>query len=160
MTQCGMLFTTPFVSHESSHNESREVSFLRGHHGVWRADRHRGRHPLDVVEGHALIDVVVADPTCRKFVERAARNDVVYSTYAKTEEGSTLPRPQKWDEICAVCSGDVQCVVFRLDCLLAEIASLASRRCAWSSHIISTLCTCSSRSVFCIVAVVSTIYSS
>ena len=32
---------------------------------------------LDAAAGHTLIDIVVADPTCRDMVERAARIDLV-----------------------------------------------------------------------------------
>ena len=36
----------------------------------------------DAVAGHTLVDIVVANPTCRDLVERRARQDLVAATDA------------------------------------------------------------------------------
>ena len=69
--------------------------------GEWRQNSHRERIgflPIsarggrggrvnivisDGALGHALVDIVVADPTCRDFVERVAGQDIVAATDAE-----------------------------------------------------------------------------
>ena len=44
----------------------------------------------DAAVGHTLVDIVVADPTRRDFMERAARQDVVATTDAERRKDVTL----------------------------------------------------------------------
>ena len=50
------------------------------------APRGRGGRVDDVAVGHTLVDIVVANPTCRNLVERAARQNLVAARDAERKK--------------------------------------------------------------------------
>ena len=76
-----MRYTTSFVSCASTRIGSALTSFLQSALGG------RGGR-VDIVTsnaavGHTLVDIIVAEPTRRDLVERAARQDLVAATHAE-----------------------------------------------------------------------------
>ena len=95
----------------------------------------------DAAVGHPLVDIVVADPTRRDLVERAARQNLDAATDEKRRK----------ETHCRDCALNTKSVPFALetcgalsnrsDRFLVECATLASRKCGASGPSISLLCT-------------------
>ena len=79
----------------------------------------------DAPVGHTLVDIVVAEPTRRDLVERAARHDLVAATYAERRKENPLSGSRNWDQNCALRS--YSSLYDRSDRFLVECAMLASR---------------------------------
>ena len=89
--------------------------------------------------GHTLVDIVVADPTRRDLVERAARQELVVAaergkeTHYRDRAAGTKFVPFALETYSALCD--------RSDRFLVECATLASREYAGSGPSVSLLCT-------------------
>ena len=91
----------------------------------------------DATVGRTLVDIVVADPTLRDLVERPARHDLAAATDAERRkethyrDHAIVPFPLE----------TYTASLDRLDRILVECATLASRECAGLGASISLLCT-------------------
>ena len=95
----------------------------------------------DAAVGHTLVDIVVADPTRRDLVERAARHDLVAARDVQrrkeTHYRDRAPK-KKFGPFALETYG---ALTNRSDRFLVECATLACRQCARSRPSISLLCT-------------------
>ena len=94
----------------------------------------------DAAVGHTLVDIVVADPTRRDLVERAARQDLVAATNDRRKETHYRDRAAgtKFVRFALETYGALS---DRSDRFLVECTTLASRECAKSGPSVSLLCT-------------------
>ena len=140
MTLCAMRFTTSFVSRTSTHIGSALASFLPSSAPGGRG----GRVDIvisDAAVGHTLVDVVVADPTCRDSVERAARHDLIAATDAERRKEAHYRDRAAGTKFVPFALETYGALSGRSDRLLVECATLASRESAGSGPSISLLCT-------------------
>ena len=54
----------------------------------------------DAAVGHTLVDIIVADPTRRDLVERAARQDLVAATNAERRKEAHYRNPHQGRNLC------------------------------------------------------------
>ena len=106
----------------------------------------------DVAVGHTLVDIVVADPTCRDLVERAVGQDLVVATHAKRrKETHYRNRSTRKKIVPFVLETYIRTYVHtyvrsyrrtygRCEQFLAECVKLACRECAGSGPSINMLC--------------------
>ena len=95
----------------------------------------------DAAGGHTLVDIVVADPTRRDLVERAARQDLVAATDAERRKESHYRDRAAGTKFVPFALGTYGALSNRSDRFLVECATLASRECARSGPSMSLLCT-------------------
>ena len=91
--------------------------------------------------GHTLVDIVVADPTRRDLVERAARHDLVAATDTEWRKESHYHYRAAGTKFVPFALETHGALSDRSDRFLVECATLASRECAGSGLSISLLCT-------------------
>ena len=69
----------------------------------------------DAVVGHNVVDIVVADPARRDFVERAAREDLGTATDAEQREETTIGIAQSGRHLCSLLPRrTVHCLIGRI----------------------------------------------
>ena len=95
----------------------------------------------DVTLGHTLVDIVVAYPTRRNLVERAARHDLVAATDAERRKVTHYRDCAAGTKFVPFALETYGALSDRSDRFLVECATLASRECAESRPSISLLCT-------------------
>ena len=95
----------------------------------------------DAAVGHTLVDIVVADPTRRDLVERAARQDLVAATDAERRKETHYRDRAAGTKFVPFALETYGALSDRSDRFLVECATLASRDCAGSGPSISLLCT-------------------
>ena len=95
----------------------------------------------DAVVGHTLVDIVVADPTRRDLVERAARQDLVAATNAERRKEAHYRDRAARTKFVSFALETYGALFDRSDRFLVECATLASRECVRSGPSISLLCT-------------------
>ena len=94
----------------------------------------------DAAVGHSLVDIVVADPTRRDLLERAARHDLVAATDAKRRKETHYRDRAAGTKFVPFALETYGGLFDRSDRFLVECATLASRECAGSGPTISLLC--------------------
>ena len=95
----------------------------------------------DAAVGHTLVDIVVADPTRRDLVERAARHDLVAATDAERRKEAHYRDRAAGTKFVPFSLETYGALSNRSDRFLVECATLASRESAGSGLFISLLCT-------------------
>ena len=95
----------------------------------------------DAAVGHTLVDIVVADPTRRDLVERAARNDLVAATDAERRKEAHYRDLAAGTIFVPFALETYGVLSNRSDRFLVECATLASRESSGSWPSISLLCT-------------------
>ena len=96
---------------------------------------------LDAALGHTLVDIVVADPTRRDLVERAARQDLGAATDAERRKETHYPDRAAGTKFVPFALKIYGGLCDRPDRFLVECATLASRECGGSGAFIRLLCT-------------------
>ena len=84
----------------------------------------------DAKAGHTLVDIVVADPTRRDLVERAARQDLVAATDAGRWKETHYQDRAAVTKFVPFILETYGALLDWLDRFLVECAKLASRECA------------------------------
>ena len=95
----------------------------------------------DAAVGHTLVDIVVADPTRRDLVERAAIHDLVAATDAERRKETQYRDCAAGTKFAPFALETYDALSDRSDRFLVECATLASRESAGSRPSISLLCT-------------------
>ena len=95
----------------------------------------------DAAVGHTLVDIVVADPTRRDLVERAARHDLVVAEDAEQRKETHYRDRAARTKFVPLALETCGALFGRSDRFLVECATLASRECAGSGPPISLFCT-------------------
>ena len=95
----------------------------------------------DAAMGHTLVDIVVADPTRRDLVERAARQDLVAATDAERRKETHYQDRAARTIFVPFALETYGALSDRSDRFLVECATLASRESAGSGPSVSLLCT-------------------
>ena len=95
----------------------------------------------DAAVGHTLVDIVVADPTRRDLVERAARQDLVAATDAERRKETHYQDRAARTIFVPFALETYGALSDRSDRFLVECATLASRESAGSGPSVSLLCT-------------------
>ena len=95
----------------------------------------------DAAAGHTLVDIVVADPTRRDLVERAARHDLVAATDAERRKETHYRDRAARTKFVPFALETYGALSDRSDRFLVECATLASRECSGSGPSVSLLCT-------------------
>ena len=90
---------------------------------------------------HTLVDIVVADPTRRDLVERAARHDLVAATDAERRKGTQYRDRAAGTRFVPFALVTYGALSDRSDRFSVECATLASRETARLGPSISLLCT-------------------
>ena len=84
----------------------------------------------DAAVGHTLVDIVVADPTRRDLLERAARHDLVVVTYAKRRKETHYRYRVAGTKFVPSVLETYGALSDRSDRFLVECATSSSRECA------------------------------
>ena len=84
----------------------------------------------DAAVGHTLVDIVVADPTRRDLVERAARHDLVAATDAERRKENHYRDRAPGTKFVPFALETYSALSDRSDRYLVECATLAPRECA------------------------------
>ena len=95
----------------------------------------------DAVVGHILVDIIVADPTRRDLVERAARQDLVGAKDAERRKETHYRNRVAGTKFVPFPLETYDALSDRSDRFLEECATLASRECKASGAFVSLLCT-------------------
>ena len=95
----------------------------------------------DAAVGHTLVDIVVADPTRRDLVERAARHDLVAATDAERRNETHYRDRAEGTKFVPFALERYGALSDRPDRFLVECATLASIESARSGPSIGLLCT-------------------
>ena len=91
--------------------------------------------------GHTLVDIVIADPTCRDLVDCAARHDLVAATDAERRKETHYRDRIAGTIVVPFALGTYGALCDRSDRFLVECATLASRESVNSGPSNSLLCT-------------------
>ena len=95
----------------------------------------------DAAVRHTLVDIVVAHPTRRDLVERAARHDLVAATDAERRKETHYRDRGARTKFVPFALETYDALSNKSDRFLVECATLACRECAGSGPSISLLCT-------------------
>ena len=84
----------------------------------------------DAAVGHTLVDIVIADPTLRNLVKRAARHDLVAATDAERRKETHYRDRAAGTKFVPFALEAYDALSDRSDRFSVECATLASRECA------------------------------